>query len=91
MRVEALALNARVSAKASTREELPVAEAFSTLQEAADAARGGDSVAVMPGTYVGFALGDKPDAGDGRYIHFKALGKPGEVVIDRPSVRDRRG
>ena len=72
------------------REELPVAQAFPTLQEAADAARGGDLVAVMPGTYAGFQLGDKADAGDDRYIHFKALGQPGEVVIDRPTAGDPR-
>ena len=56
---------------------------FPTLQEAADAARGGDLVAVLPGVYAGFVLRDKPDAGDGRYVHFKALGRPGEVTIDR--------
>jgi hypothetical protein len=43
----------------------------------------------MPGTYAGFVLGDKPDAGDGHYIHFKALGNPGECIINRPSERDR--
>jgi hypothetical protein len=63
----------------------PVNGVFETLQAAADAARGGDLVAVLPGTYAGFVLGDKEDAGDGRYIHFKAMGSPGEVVIDRPA------
>ena len=61
---------------------------FKTLQEAADASRGGDLIAVMPGKYAGFVLGDKPDAGDGSYIHFKAMGNPGDVIIDRPSERD---
>jgi predicted glycoside hydrolase/deacetylase ChbG (UPF0249 family) len=56
---------------------------FATLQEAADAAHGGDLVAVLPGVYAGFVLRDKPDAGDGRYVCFKALGRPGEVTIDR--------
>lgn len=66
----------------------PVSGVFETLQSAADAARGGDLVAVMPGTYAGFVLEDKADAGDGRYVHFKALGRPGEVVIDRPHASE---
>ena len=57
---------------------------FPTVQEAADAAHGGDLIAVLPGVYAGFVLRDKPDAGDGRYVHFEALGRPGEVTIDRP-------
>ena len=61
---------------------------FKTLQEAADASQGGDLVAVMPGTYAGFVLGEKRDAADNNYIHFKAMGAPGDVVIDRPSDRD---
>lgn len=69
--------------------ELPVDKVFPTLQSAADAATGGDLVAVAPGTYAGFCLGDKPDAGDGRYLHFRALGAPGQVVIDRPCPDDR--
>jgi hypothetical protein len=71
------------------RHVLNVDLVFGSLQEAADAARGGDLVAVAPGTYAGFVIGPKPDAGDGRYIHVKALGRPGDVVIDRPSERDR--
>jgi hypothetical protein len=58
---------------------------YKTLQEAADAAQGGDLVAVMPGAYAGFVLEDKPSASDGRYIHFKAMGNPGDVVLDQPS------
>jgi len=65
-----------------------VSKVFKTLQEAADFARGGDLVAVMPGTYAGFVLGDKSDCGNGRYIHFKAMGAPGDVVINRASERD---
>jgi len=63
----------------------PVSQSFATLQEAADAAHGGDLVAVLPGHYAGFVLRDKSDAGDGKYIHFKALGTPGSVVIDQAS------
>jgi len=63
----------------------PVFQRFATLQEAADAAHGGDLVAVLPGHYAGFVLRDKSDAGDGKYIHFKALGTPGSVVIDQAS------
>jgi hypothetical protein len=60
-----------------------------TLAEAAKEAKGGDLVAVLPGTYEGFTLGDKGDAGDDKYIHFKALGAPGDVIIDKPSKEDR--
>jgi len=63
----------------------PVFQRFATLQEAADAAHGGDLVAVLPGHYAGFVMRDKSDAGDGKYIHFKALGAPGSVVIDQAS------
>jgi hypothetical protein len=88
MRVPRLDLNARRPSAAA--DDLPVAASFRTLQEAADAARGGDLVAAMPGSYEGFFLGDKPDAGDGRYLRFMALGRPGDVVIDRPSTHDPR-
>jgi hypothetical protein len=67
-----------------TVEELPVTLAVRTLEEAAKAAKGGDLVAVLPGRYKGFTLGDKADAGDDRYIHFKAMGAPGDVIIDAP-------
>jgi hypothetical protein len=81
--VRTLNLDAR-EARAAGVKELPVHATFATMQEAADAARGGDLVAVLPGHYAGFVLGPKDDAGDGRYIHFQAEGRPGEVVIDRP-------
>ncbi len=45
-------------------------------------------MAVSPGTYAGFSLGDVPDAGDGRYIRFRALGAPGQVIIDKPCQAD---
>jgi hypothetical protein len=69
--------------------ELKVDLAVRSLQEAADAAKGGDLVAVLPGRYQGFTIGDKADAGDERYVHFKALGAPGEVVIDQASPTDK--
>ncbi len=69
-------------------EELAVTLAVKTLAEAADQSRGGDLVAVLPGHYAGFRLGDKPDAGDGRYVHFEALGAPGDVIIDAPCGAD---
>jgi len=84
LRVPGLDLNSRMSADGRA-QDYPVAVAFATLQEAADAAQGGDLVAVMPGHYAGFVLEDKDSAGDERYIHFKAIGDPGAVVIDRPS------
>jgi hypothetical protein len=69
-------------------DELAVTLAVKTLDEAANQARGGDLVAVLPGRYKGFKLGDKADAGDGRYVHFQALGAPGEVIIDTGSSAD---
>jgi hypothetical protein len=66
----------------------PVNASFRTLQEASTAAMGGDLVAVMPGTYQGFSVDRKPDAGDGRFVHFRAMGKPGEVTIDRGCAQD---
>jgi hypothetical protein len=69
-------------------EVLPVTFAVKTLAEAAARSQGGDLVAVLPGRYDGFRLGDKPDAGDGRYIRFQALGAPGEVVVDGPCPED---
>ena len=68
--------------------ELAVDATFPTLQAAADAARGGDLVAVLPGRYTGFVVDDKPDASDGRYIHFQARGARGEVTTDRPAAAD---
>jgi hypothetical protein len=69
--------------------ELPVTLTVHTLEEAAREAKGGDLVAVLPGHYQGFSIGDKADAGDERYIHFRALGAPGEVVIDGPCSEDK--
>jgi hypothetical protein len=86
VRVRPLDLNARQPAGAEV--DLPVTLTFSTLQAAADAARGGDLVAVLPGRYAGFSVDEKPDAGDGRYVHFKAVGPPGAVVVDRPARTD---
>jgi hypothetical protein len=79
-----LDLNARKSVNGATHE-YRVFACFKTLQEAADAAQGGDLIAVMPGNYAGFVLEDRPSAADWRYIHFRAMGQPGDVVIDRPS------
>jgi hypothetical protein len=84
LRVASLNLNSRTSLDGAAHE-YSVAMVFKTLQEAADAAQGGDLVAVMPGHYSGFVLEEKASAGDGRYIHFKAIGEPGDVVIDQPS------
>lgn len=86
IRVPRLALNAR--SPTPELDELAVDQVFRTLQEAADAAQGGYLVAVSPGTYAGFSLGDVPDAGDGRYIRFRALGAPGQVIIDKPCQAD---
>ncbi len=86
--VRSLALGERLRAESGPARDLAVTAVYTTLQEAADAAEGGDLVAVMPGRYAGFVLGDKSSAGDGRFIHFKAMGRPGEVVVDAPSDRN---
>ena len=83
--VARLNLNSRENDKVGLAHRYKVHAVFKTLQEAADVARGGDLIAVMPGTYAGFVVEDKMDAGDWRYIHFKAMGKPGEVTINQPS------
>ena len=84
LRIPSLNLNSRDKLNGPSHE-YSVFNTFKTLQEAADAARGGDVVAVMPGHYAGFVLEEKSSAGDNRYIHFKAMGEPGDVVIDQPS------
>lgn len=85
IKVSALSLNARQTDRHTAVHTYNVQAVFKTLQKAADAARGGDLIAVMPGTYAGFVLEDKPSAGDDRYIHFKAMGHPGDVVINEAS------
>ena len=85
IKVSALSLNSRQADHPTAARTYNVQTAFKTLQEAADASRGGDLIAVMPGTYAGFVLEAKASAGDDRYIHFKAMGKPGDVVINRAS------
>jgi hypothetical protein len=85
IRVAPLDLNLRGSTPAQAPREYKVQAIFKTLQEAADASQGGDLIAVMPGMYAGFVLEGKTSARDGRYIHFKAMGEPGDVVINQPS------
>ncbi len=85
VRVAPLSLNAIHAEIRPQTRRYRVTAVFNTLQEAADASRGGDLVVVMPGTYAGFVLQEKPSASDGHYIHFKALGEPGDVIINRAS------
>jgi hypothetical protein len=85
IRISALNLNAKKAGIGSVMRTYKVHAVYRTLQEAADAATGGDLIAVMPGVYLGFVVEDKPSAGDGRYIHFKAMGEPGDVVINHAS------
>jgi hypothetical protein len=68
--------------------ELPVTLTVKTIQEASKLAHGGDLVAVLPGRYDGFTIRDKADAADDSYIHYKALGAPGEVVVTTASPDD---
>jgi hypothetical protein len=84
VRVSELNLNSRRIVN-GPEHEYRVFRSFKTLQEAADAAEGGDLIAVMPGEYAGFVLEEKPRTGDNRYIHFKAMGEPGDVVINQAS------
>jgi len=88
VRVAPLVLNDPHAAVQPEPVLYPIYAVFKSLQEAADAARGGDLIAVMPGTYAGFVMGDKPGASDGHYIHVKAMGRPGDCIINRPSERD---
>src|ERR1035441_5117619 len=85
IRIGSLNLNTRNKDEVSPIPTYKVYAVYKTLQEAAEVAKGGDLIAVMPGNYAGFVLEDKPSAADGRYIHFKAMGEPGDVVINQPS------
>lgn len=86
VKVAALDLNARDNSASGEMREYPVDRVFATLQEAADASVGGDLVAVAPGAYTGFVINSAHQgAADGSYIHFKALGEPGQVVLNKPS------
>ncbi|MBK8257080.1 MAG: right-handed parallel beta-helix repeat-containing protein [Polyangiaceae bacterium] len=44
---------------------------------------------MAPGVYTGFCLDDKSSANQGRFIHFQALGNPGQVTINKPCPQDR--
>lgn len=63
--------------------KVKVAATFATIGEALAEARGGDLVAVRPGRHAGFVVAHDPTMKDGAYVVVKALGQPGEVVIDR--------
>lgn len=92
--VESLDLNTRPASSgagsAGEKTQYPVARVFRTIQDAVDESRGGDLIAVLPGTYAGFEIHHRPDTGDGRYIHIKAIGAPGEVTINDASERGQR-
>lgn len=81
--MERLDLNA-AAGRGSGSIELTVTKSFKTIEEAIKEAEGGDLVAVFPGRYKGAVIGAKPSAGDGKYIHVKAMGSPGDVIIDAP-------
>lgn len=61
-----------------------------TLQAAVDMSRGGDLIAVSPGTYRGFVMGKRPGAGPGKYIRIVALGPPGATRIEHATMQDPR-
>ncbi|MBN1284738.1 MAG: hypothetical protein JXB47_05005, partial [Anaerolineae bacterium] len=54
--------------------------AFETIQAAWEASAPGDLIIIMPGEYRGVQAEEKSGA-DGAYIHFKAWGEPGSVVV----------
>jgi Right handed beta helix region len=85
IRIGKLNLKTRDKDEATPIRIYKVNAVYQTLQEAADVSQGGDLIAVMPGAYAGFVMEEKPSAADGRYIHFKAMGEPGDVVINQPS------
>jgi nitrous oxidase accessory protein NosD len=85
IRIGSLNLNIRDKDEATPIRSYKVNAVYRTLQEAADVSQGGDLIAVMPGAYAGFVVEEKPSAADGRYIHFKAMGEPGDAVINQPS------
>lgn len=85
IRIGSLNLNTRDKDEAAPIRSYKVNAVYQTLQAAADVSQGGDLIAVTPGTYAGFVVEEKPSAADGRYIHFKAMGEPGDVVINQPS------
>jgi hypothetical protein len=59
----------------------PVAETFTTIQAAADAAQPGDLVIITPGRYRGIQY-EEGGGSDGAYIHFLGWGDPGSVIVD---------
>jgi hypothetical protein len=59
----------------------PIEATFDTIQAAWEAAAPGDLVIVMPGQYRGLQAEEKSGA-DGAYIHIKAWGAPGSVVVN---------
>jgi hypothetical protein len=65
-----------------------VGDAFDSIQAAADAARPGDLILILPGRYRGVEI-EGTGGEDGAYIHFLGWGEPGSVIVDaaaRPDV-----
>ena len=87
VRIEALELNTRNAKGPRVSVLYPVNEVYKFTARGSRRGAGGRSDRGDARTYAGFVMGDKPDAGDGRYIHFKALGRPGDCTIDRPFTR----
>ncbi len=66
----------------------PVAETFTTIQEAADAAQPGDLVIIMPGRYRGIQYEERGGA-DGAYIEFRGWSDPGKVIVDEVAFPEK--
>jgi hypothetical protein len=65
-----------------------VAETFTTIQAAADAAQPGDLIIITPGRYAGIQVEERGGA-DGAYIHFLGWGAPGSVIVDRVAFPEK--
>jgi hypothetical protein len=86
--VPAPGASSRSGAKVKASVKVKVAGTFATIGEAIGEAKGGDVVAVRPGRYPGFVIADDSSMKDGAYLSIVALGKPGEVIVDRAAPAD---
>ncbi len=67
----------------------PVASTFETIQAAADSARAGDLIIIMPGHYAGVEI-NETGGEENAYIHFLGWGEAGSIIVDAPARPDVR-
>ncbi len=77
------------SACSHPAQRYTIAEDFDTIQAAAETARPGDLIIIMPGRYRGVNI-ESAGGEEGAYIHFLGWGAPGTVIIDSTADPDRR-